>query len=164
MNDTAIVEAIQAIIRATQLDGQNAFQSASVVIDDWDYLDQPIVNEPFCNIETPALLSNDYTEEMRCPVSRFQVRATLVKPFEDWHVTRPLLRKLRTAVVNEFNDDNNRSLGALAETTYAWVNQIRDEFPDSFLEIYDRYVKPDEQQETLPAYLGLPLLFEVVEK
>lgn len=164
MNDTAIVEAIQTIVRATQLNGANAFMADSVVIDDWDYLDQPIVNEPFCNIETPALLSSTYTEEMSCPVMRWQVRATLVKPFEDWHITRPLLRKLRTAVVGLFDNDNNRSLGALAETTYAWVDSIRDEFPDSFLDIYDRYVKPEEQQEILPSYIGLPLLFEVIEK
>lgn len=164
MNDTAIVEAIQTIVRATQLNGANAFQSSSVVIDDWDYLDQPIVNEPFCNIETPALLSNDYSNTLRCDTSRWQIRLTLVKPFEDWHITRPLLRKLRTAVVSGFNDGNNRSLGTLAETTETFVQVIRDEFPDSFLEIYDRYVKPEEQQEALPAYLGLPLLFEVTEE
>lgn len=164
MNDTAIVEAIQTIMRATQLDGANAFQSDSVVIDDWDYLDRPIVNEPFCNIETPALLSSDFSEEMSCPVIRWQVRATLVKPFTDWHVTRPLLRKLRTAVVSGFDDGNNRSLGALAATTYVWVTSIRDELPDAFLDIYDRYVKPEEQQEILPSYIGLPLIFEVIEK
>ncbi len=161
MNDTAIVEAIQTIIRTVQLDNQNAFLADSVVIDDWDYLDQPIVNEPFCNIETPALLSNDYSNNLQCDVSRWQVRVTLVKPFTDWHITRPLLRKLRTAVVDSFNNGDNRSLDGM---NYAFIDIIRDEFPDVFLEIYDRYVKPEEQQETLPAYLGLPLLFEVREE
>lgn len=160
MSDTTIVNGMQTIIRTVQLDGDNAFQNDSVVIDDWDYLDQSIVNEPFCNIETPALLSSRY-ELLTCETNTWLVRVTLVKPFVDWSITRPALRKLRTAVLDTFNSGDNRSIDGLDSV---FIEDIRDEFPDAFLEIYDRYVVPEQTEENLPIYLAIPVLFEVSEE
>lgn len=164
MSDTTIIEQMQTIIRTTQLDAADAFISASVVIDDWRFLDDSVDNEPFCRIESPALIS-DRDDTMSCPTATWAVRVVLIKPFEDWYVTRPLLRKLRTAVRDTFNIStavvSNRSLDGMPGVS---VENIRDEFPDSFLAMYNHYIPVEDLEEALPDYLGLPIIFDVTEE
>ena len=164
MSDTTIVNAMQTIIRATTLDGGLVFESDSVVIDDWNYRDETIEADPFCRIDSPTLLESAFSDSLSENTDRWQVRATLYKSFEDWHITRPLLRKMRTAVVDQFNTSNNRSLGALAATADVFVESIRDEVSDTFLYVYDRYIEPDQFEEILPVGIEIPMIFEIVEK
>lgn len=164
MSDTAIVEAIQTIMRTTQLDSANAFDYDSVVIDDWSYRDEPVINEPFCRIDSAVLTDSRHDDSMTQATNFWQVRATLYKAFEDWHITRPAARKLRTAVIDHFNDSNNRNLGALAATADVFITSMRDEFPDTFLYVYDRYIKPEEFNEVIPIGIELPILFEIEER
>lgn len=166
MSDTAIVEAMQAIIRATQLDGENAFESDSVYIDDWQYRDTEIIFDPFCRLDSPTLLGSGHVdgESLTEETNRWQVRATIYKSFEDWPITRPLVRKLRTAVIDQFNSSNNRNLGALAATADVFITNMRDEFPDTFLYVYDRYIPPEQFEEVIPVGIELPILFEITER
>lgn len=164
MSDTAIVEAMQTIIRTAQIDGQNAFESASVVIDDWNYRDAPTVNEPFCRLDSLVLLDSRHDDSMTQATNFWQGRATIYKAFQDWHITRPLARKLRTAVIDHFNSGNNRSLGTLSATADVFITSMRDEFPDTFLYVYDRYIKPEEFEEVIPIGIELPIVFEIEER
>ena len=161
MSDTEIVTSMQTIIQATQLDSENAFLSASVVIDDWSYRDTEIINEPFCRIDSPVLLGA--VDSIDGITNQWLARATVAKPFEDWNITRPLVRKLRTAVLDIFNSSNYRSLGNPSSTVAYTVTNIRDEFPDVFLYVYDRYMEPEELIEAVPTMIELPILFEIEE-
>ena len=164
MSDTSIVEGMQTIIRSVQLNGENAFKNDSVVIDDWNYRDEPEVNAPFCRLDSAVLTDSRHDDSMTEATNFWQVRATLYKPFEDWHITRPAVRKLRTAVIGTFNTGNNRSLGTLSATMDVFVTSMRDEFPDTFLYVYSRYLKPEEFEEALPIGIELPILFEIREE
>jgi hypothetical protein len=164
MSDTAIIEAMQTIIRATQLDGENAFQHDSVYIDDWQYRDKEIVFDPFCRLDSPTLIGSRHDDSLTEETNFWQVRATIYKSFDDWPITRPLLRKLRTAVIDQFNASNNRNLGALAATADVFITDMRDEIPDTFLYVYDRYVKPEEFEEVIPIGMEIPVLFEITER
>ena len=164
MSDTTIVEKMRDIIRTVTVDNDVAFLSDSVVIDSWDFLDESIEGEPFCRLESPALINNRW-DSMDCPITLWLVRVVLVKPFDDWEETRIALRKLRTAGVDTFNINtattSNRSLDGMAGVS---VEEIRDEFNDVFLALYDNYVEPENEEEILPNYLSLPVLFEIEER
>lgn len=164
MSDTAIIEAMQTIIRAVQFDGQNAFEYDSVFVDDWQYRDKEIVFDPFCRLDSPTLLGSRHDASLTEETNFWQVRATIYKSFEDWPITRPLVRKLRTAVVDHFNSSNNRNLGALAATADVFIVDMRDEIPDTFLYVYDRYIKPEEFEEVIPIGIELPIVFEIEER
>ena len=164
MSDTAIIEAVQTIMREVVLDNETAFQHDSVVIDDWSYKDKPEINAPYCRLDSPSLTDSRHDDSLSDATNFWTVRATLYKPFVNWDITRPALRKLRTAVIDTFNSGNNRSLGDLAATADVFVTSMRDEFPDTFLYIYDRYIEPNEFEEVLPIGIELPILFEITER
>ena len=164
MSDTAIVEAMQTIIRATQIDGENAFQNDSVYIDDWQYRDTEIIYDPFCRIDSPALVGSRHDRSITTEVNYWRVVVTIYKSFEDWSITRPIVRKLRTAVIDQFNSSNNRNLGALAATADVFITDMRDEVADTFLVVYDRYIPPEEFSEAIPIGIELPIIFEIEER
>jgi len=152
MSEKAIQEGIQDTLQA-----MSEFATADIVINDWNILDQTIANAPYVRIEN----SDAFTSRQDATSSEevWEIPVTIIVAFTEWTTSLDSLRDLRQAIIDEFNTvGGNRSAGGTAATT---ADIIRSGGP--LLQVFDPYNEPEHNQESLPIFLAMPLIFEFRE-
>jgi hypothetical protein len=133
-----------------------AFQSASVVINDWRVLDGPNSLAPFVIITTSDNFSS--RQDVKSPVNKWDIPATLIERFSDWPTTLGNLQTRRQAIIDQLNTANWRSAGGLEAVT---IDEIRSGGP--VLPYYDKYLSAEERANALPQYLMQELILATEE-
>lgn len=155
-NPRGIQEAIQTGIRSL-----SRFENEAVVLDEWSILDGSFDWAPWVQIHAPGLIGNTYNS-MDCAITRWSVRAEIIRPFVNWPDTRAALIADRTAILNYYNTADNRNL---ISGSYTSIEIIRDETaeePTTALWRKDGGQQIDETSE--PTWLTLPMIFTVEER
>jgi hypothetical protein len=147
---SVIAEAIQTIIGA-----MSEFDSASVFISSWDFLDRSEQAAPWVLIRQFGLVSS--VEEMDCVTNTWTGLVGPIIPFFDWNQDELQIASLRDAILTEFNLKVNRNL---ALTDYFNLQTFSDLTPgDPILPDFD-----EGSGSEMPNILSIPMVFTVITR
>lgn len=137
------------------LQGLDEIAPESVVINDWDVLDRPMVMSPFVIIEN----SNDFasTQDTLSPETTYTLRFWLLVGLanSDWKTASDTFRDVRQEIVDAFNG-GGRSLGALDG-----VNARRLVSLTPIGQLYPPDIDPEMVPNATPDYIAQYLGLEV---